>query len=235
MKEKTIGILGGMGPEATLLLFQKIIANTEARRDQDHAHVIIYNNPKIPERLPAIHGTGMSPVPMMLQGLKALKAAGANFVVIPCVTAHFFLPELIKSQTLPILSIITETVFYIKENYPQIKSVGLMGALGTIHTGLFQKELEKNNINYLISNKIDCINIQKSIFAIKDLGSLAARKKMKKELVTIGQKLLHKGAQGIILGCTELPIILSAKDFSIPVFDVLDILAQAALKEAGLR
>ena len=87
MNEKTIGILGGMGPEATLDCFAKIIKNTPAKKDQEHLRVIIDSNPKIPDRPAAIIGKGESPVPALIHGCRCLQLAGADFIIIPCVTA----------------------------------------------------------------------------------------------------------------------------------------------------
>jgi len=231
---QTIGVLGGMGPEATLLFFKKILANTNASRDQDHARLVIFNDPQIPERLPAIEDQGESPLPMMIKGLLSLKSAGANFAVIPCVTAHYFLPQLKEKSILPVISIIEATISYIKENYALINYVGLMAALGTIRTGLFQRELAKKKISTLISEESDLQKVQNNIFAIKNTA-FGNRKRIKRELIKIGQKLIKKGAQGIIIGCTELPIILTPDCFDVPTFDVLDILARAALQKAGIK
>lgn len=234
MQTKTIGILGGMGPEATLLFFKKLIANTMANKDQHHARLVIYNDPQIPERLPAIEGKGENPLPMMIKGIYSLKRAGADFAVIPCVTAHYFLPQLQKRKILPIISIIEATISYIKENYGFINCVGLMAALGTVKTEIFQKELAKEKISTLISDESDLRKIQNNIFAIKNTA-LVNREKTRKELIKIGQKLIKKGAQGIIIGCTELPIVLAHDCFDVPAFDVLDILARAALKKARIK
>jgi aspartate racemase len=223
-----------MGPEATLLFFKKILTNTNAAKDQDHARLVIFNDPQIPERLPAIEGQGESPLPMMIKGLLSLKSAGANFAVIPCVTAHYFLPQLKEKRILPIISIIEATISYIKENYAFINCVGLMAALGTIKTGLFQRELAKKKISTLISEESDLQKVQNNIFVIKNTAS-GNRKRIKRELIKIGQKLIKKGAQGIIIGCTELPIVLTPDCFDVPTFDVLDILARAALQKAGIK
>ncbi|MBU1208003.1 MAG: aspartate/glutamate racemase family protein [Proteobacteria bacterium] len=101
MREKTIGILGGMGPEATLLMFAKILENTPAAKDQEHLRMIIYNNPKIPERLPAILGVGENPVPVMVESGLSLIKAGADFIVIPCISAHFFYKTSVSSLIFP--------------------------------------------------------------------------------------------------------------------------------------
>lgn len=93
MSEKVIGILGGMGPEATLDCFAKIIQNTPAKKDQEHLRIIIDSNPKVPDRTAAIIGNGESPVPLLVEGCRSLQRAKADFIIIPCVSAHFFLAE----------------------------------------------------------------------------------------------------------------------------------------------
>ena len=103
--EKVIGILGGMGPEATLDCFGKIIKNTPAKTDREHIRVVIDSNPGIPDRIAAILGDGESPVPALVAGCRGLEKAGADFIIIPCVTVHFFLSEIQAQAHLPILSI----------------------------------------------------------------------------------------------------------------------------------
>ena len=235
MKEKVIGILGGMGPEATLLLFQRILENTKATRDQDHARIIIDNNPKIPERLPAMLGTGENPVPMMIQSGLALEKAGADFIIIPCVSAHFFLPDLRRKLILSILSMLEETVAAIEACRPKISKVGLLGALGPIRTGLFHGILQKGGIETLVSEEDDLQRVQTAIFRVKDTKAGHDRTTLKKEMKEIGDRLIQKGAQAIVVGCTELSILIHPDDFLVPVFDSLTILARAAVRRAGLQ
>ena len=125
MREKVIGILGGMGPEATLNLFEKIIQYTSTSKDQDHLRVIIDNNPKIPDRTQAIFGLGENPVPMMVQSGLALSKAGADFLIIPCVSAHHYLEELRRQIGLPIMSILDETANFLVIKFPEIKKIGI--------------------------------------------------------------------------------------------------------------
>ena len=150
MKEKVIGILGGMGPEATLDCYSRIISNTPAKTDQEHLRVIIDSNPKVPDRTAAIVAGGESPVPILVAGCRSLQQAGADFIIIPCVSAHFFLDEIQQQIDLPILSIfdvVTETII---SDHPQIKTVGLMGTTGTINGGLFQKRLAVEGIKSIL-------------------------------------------------------------------------------------
>ena len=94
VRDRVIGVLGGMGPEATVAFYARIVACTSAARDQDHLRVIIDSNPEIPDRTAAVQGDGPSPVPMMAQSIAGLEKAGVDFVVMPCVSAHIFIEEL---------------------------------------------------------------------------------------------------------------------------------------------
>ncbi len=233
--EKIIGILGGLGPEATVFIFQKILQHTPAAKDQEHLRILIDNNPKIPERLPAILGSGPDPVPMMVSSGQALKKAGAEFIIIPCVTAHYFLPELRRKITLPILSMLDETATVIKASQPAIiKTIGLLAAEGTMKVGLFQHRLSLEGIQTIIPDGKDRENVQKYIFEIKDTRSRHDRKEISQKFVAIGERMMTRGAQGILIGCTEISIVVNPDSFEVRGFDALTILARAAIREAGI-
>ena len=232
MEEKVIGILGGMGPEATLDLFQKIIEFTDASKDQDHLRVIIDSNPKIPDRTEAILGRGEDPVPMMVRSVHALERAGASFVVIPCVSAHFFLEELRSQVDTPILSIFDETASYIIRNFPDLKTVGVLASTGTVRGGRFQKRLSESGLGIVVPTPNDQQKIISIIYRIKRLNASQVCEEGKRVLIDVSHHLIQRGAQGIIAGCTELPLVLKSEDLSVPVFDVESILARAAVTAA---
>jgi aspartate racemase len=229
--EKTIGILGGMGPEATLDLFGKIIAATPAARDQDHLRVVIDSNPKVPDRTAAIVAGGESPVPAMTAGLRALQAAGADFAVIPCVSAHAFIDEL-QAAGLPILSMFAATVDYIREHHPAIRTVGLLATTGTLRAGRFAAELRRAGIQVLEPEAADQERIMAAIYAIK--GASRPRAEIATDVRTVAEGLAARGAAGVITGCTELPLVLRPGELALPVFDTLSILARAAVAKAGV-
>jgi aspartate racemase len=229
--EKTIGILGGMGPEATLDLFGKIIAATPAARDQDHLRVVIDSNPKVPDRTAAIVAGGESPVPAMTAGLRALQAAGADFAVIPCVSAHAFIDEL-QAAGLPILSMFAATVDYIREHHPAIRTVGLLATTGTLRAGRFAAELRRAGIQVLEPEAPDQERVMAAIYAIK--GASRPRAEIAADVRTVAERLAARGAAGVITGCTELPLVLRPGELALPVFDTLSILARAAVAKAGV-
>jgi len=232
MEEKVVGILGGMGPEATLDLFQKIIEFTDASKDQHHLRVIIDNNPKIPDRTEAIVGRGENPVPMMVRSCLVLEKAGVSFIVIPCVSAHFFLEELRSHLSLPILSIFDETADYLTRNFPDLNTVGLLASTGTVRGGRFQKRLLQSGVTIVVPEPDDQQKVVSIIYEIKRLNAGQVYEEGKKALVDVSNHLIYRGAQGIIAGCTELPLVLKSEDLPVPLFDVVSILARAAVGAA---
>ncbi len=232
MEEKIIGILGGMGPEATLNFFEKIIRNTQATRDQDHLRVIIDNNPKIPDRTEAILGRGESTVPVIIKSGLSLTKAGADFMVIPCISAHFFIDELRRGLRLPILSAFDAILELIKREFPSIKMVGLLATQGTIQSGRFEQKITEKGIETLVPNSDDQERVSSAIYTIKGSAIKREREKSKNALIDVANHLIEKGSQGIIAGCTEIPLVLNSRDLTVPVFDPLLILARAAIREA---
>lgn len=233
MTEKTIGILGGMGPEATLDLFGKIIANTPAARDQDHLRVVIDSNPKVPDRTAAILAGGESPVPAMKAGIAALKRARADFVVIPCVSAHFFLDELQREAGLPILSMFDVTVEHIRQHHAHIRTIGMLATTGTINGGRFRAKLEQSGVAVLTPEEPDQERVMAAIYAIKGAADVREREAIGAELRAVAGRLIRRGAQGVVAGCTEIPLVLRPGDLDVPVFDTLLLLARAAIAAAG--
>ena len=235
MKEKTIGILGGMGPEATLDCFAKIIKNTPAQRDQEHLRVVIDSNPKVPDRNAAIAGKGESPVPILVAGSLSLERAGADFIIIPCIMAHFFLDEVQEQINVPILSIYDTVCEIIANEYSGIKTVGLMGTIGTISGGLFQKRLAADGIKTIVPDENHQSKLMAAIYDIKNSQPPRSKEEITSDLIATAESLISKGARGIIAGCTEIPLVLNQEHLSVPYFDALTILARAAILKAGLH
>ena len=234
MKEKTIGILGGMGPEATLNCFSRIISSTPAKNDQEHLRVIIDSNPKVPDRTAAIIAEGESPVPVLVAGCRALQQAGADFIIIPCVSAHFFLDEIQQQIELPILSIFDVVAETLISAHPDIKTVGLMSTTGTISGGLFQKRLAADNIKTIVPAETQQAKVMAAIYDIKNSQPARSRAQITSDLIATAENLITTGARGIVAGCTEIPLALNQKHLSVPYFDALTILARAAILRAGL-
>jgi aspartate racemase len=236
MTDKTIGILGGMGPEATLDCFGKIIKNTAAKVDREHIRVVIDSNPGIPDRIAAILGDGESPVPVLAAGCRVLEKAGADFIIIPCVTVHFFLSEIQAQSQLPILSIIDEVAETVRREIPETRTIGLLGTIATVESGLFQKRLAEEKINTLLPDRAQQSKIVAAIKDIKDTRPSRTRSEITTDLIEAARSLIDKkpeSARAIIAGCTEIPLALGPEHLPVPYFDALTILARAAIRRAG--
>jgi len=229
MSEKIIGILGGMGPEATLDLFYKIIKLSPAEKDQDHFRIIIDNNPKIPNRTDAILGTGKDPLPKLIITAQNLEKAGADFIIMPCNTAHYFISGIQQNINIPILNMIKESANYVKNTFPSLKKAALFASKGTYKTKLYNFFFNAKNIKILIPSPLEQDKIMDLIYMVKS-GILSAE--MKSQIMKISEEQIKKGAQAIIAGCTEIPLILKDKDIKVPIIDPTNILAKRAVKEA---
>lgn len=233
MEERVIGVLGGMGPEATLGFYQRLMSITPAHRDQDHVRVIIDSNPKIPDRTAALLGEGESPAPMMIRSIEALERAGADFAVIPCVSAHAFLEEVRRSVRIPILSMFDAVADQISLDLPRPWRLGLMATTGTATSGHFERRLAASGHDVRLPNPEDQSVLMDAIYSIKRSTSLADRQRSSADVRKVAGRLIAEGATGIVLGCTELPLVLPRGDLDVPVFDSLLLLARAALLSAG--
>jgi len=233
MPEKIIGILGGMGPEATIDLYTKIVKETKVKKDQDHLRILIDNNPKIPDRTLAIQKKGPSPLPQLIRSAKILENAGADFIVIPCVTAHYYYESLKKKIKIPTLNLVEITVQYIKSRLKRISKVGLLATTGTIQTGLFQKASALTGMELILPDPgTQKMWVMEAIYGRGGIKAVGPSENSKRLILKTSQKLIHQGAQVIIAGCTEIPLVLKEGDLSVPVIDPISILAKAAIEKA---
>jgi len=235
VNQQVIGILGGMGPAATQHCLQAIVAGTYARTDQDHLHVIVDSNPKTPDRTSAILGTGPSPVPAMIQSVRRLAGAGADFLIIPCVSAHAFLDEVSAQTDVPILSMLDAVADAVVEARPYVHTVGLLATTGTIARGMFQRRLAREQLTTCVPAPHSQAQVMSAIYDIKAQPTRDVRGAATRRFVAAADELVAHGAQAIIAGCTEIPLALNQGDLGTPLFDAVEILARAAIRRAGGR
>lgn len=230
MGEKIIGILGGMGPEATADLFMRIIRATPVKRDQDHFRVIIDSNSKIADRTPAILGTGPSPLPMLIETGKNLERAGADFLLLPCNTAHYFHAGIQVELGIPIIHMIRLSAEHIKENYPDVKRVGLQASDGTIASKLYHEIYGEYGIEVIIPGDESQVDVMDAIYRDIKTGDLENGGKL---LHRVAVELIDAGSDAVICGCTEVSLVLHDGDMPVPVVDPLHVLAEEAVKLAS--
>jgi aspartate racemase len=226
MPDRVIGIMGGMGPEATVDFFREIIRLTPAKKDQDHIPVVIYSNPKTPERTQAILHGGEDPTPYLIESALILEKAGAGILAVPCNTAHYFLPRVRPKVGIPILDMIEETFLSTRAQIGNVRAVGLLATSGTIQSGVYRDVFARHGVEVLVPQAVDQERLQQAIHMVKADSYDRARQDTFEK---IGTTLIEAGARAVILGCTEIPLAFNAERVSCPVVNSTRVLAQAAV------
>ena len=228
MKKKSIGILGGMGPLATADLFEKIILHTAASCDQDHLRVFIDNNPGIPDRTEAILSGGADPVPKLTASARGLERQGAEMLLVPCNTAYCFYDAVQAAVSVPVLHMIRLTARALEGR--TIRTAGLLATDGTIRAGIYQQCFAGTGIRLLTPPPEG----QKAIMDMIYQGVKAGRRDYDaSDAQAAMEELLCRGAETLILGCTELPPAVSLYRMDFPVVDPTLELALEAIRQAG--
>ena len=224
---RTIGVLGGMGPYATLDFLRLILDLTGADKDWDHIRVIVDNNPKIPSRTRAYLFGETDPVPKMSNGIRNLIKAGADFVVVPCNSAHYFLGRVFDDIKVPFVDMVESTA---KEVLGRgWTKVGLLAGEVTVGAGLYEKILNPKGVEVIQVNGDEQILVRSVIEDVKKCEITAQTKQVMGKLFG---SLTSRGAQSILLGCTELQAVVNGLNPGVPIVDSLEILARESIKEA---
>ena len=216
---KTAGVLGGMGPDTTVDFMAKVIAATRAERDQDHARLLVDQNPGVPNRQAALLDGGEDPGPAMADMARRLERAGADFLVMPCNTAHAFAPAIRAAVTIPLVSIIDVTV----EACRAYDAVGVLATAGCLRANLYQEACAAAGMRPVLTDEAGVAEISRLAIAIKlgDRGAeVAARTKR------VADALVGAGAQAIVAACTEIPLVLTPGMLSVPLVSSTDVLAE---------
>lgn len=224
-----VGILGGMGPEATVDLMRRVIAATPARDDADHVHMLVDNNPGVPSRIAAlIDGTGPSPLPELVRMAKGLAAGGATVLAMPCNTAHYYAEGIAEAVPLPLLDMVALTVERIAATVPVGTRVGLLASTAVFKIGLYEKAFKRRGLSIIAPERQNAI--MEIIRAIKTGDSGIVQREA---LAAISDQLVQDGAGAILVACTELSIMANAIATTVPLIDALDVLASKIV--AGIK
>lgn len=226
---KVVGIIGGMGPAATSLLFQKLIEYTDANVDSEHMHIVIDNNTTIPDRTAAIIKGENTPAECICESGKKLEEYGAELILIPCNTSHYFYQYIQAELNVPVVNMIAETA---KECVAKgYQTVGVLATTGTCSTKIYDRELEKYGISAIYPDAEGQENVMKVIYEQVKAGKPGDASVVKETLT----KMHGQGVQAFILGCTELPMVLKDGYLGYRFIDSLDVLARRAVEIAGYR
>ena len=224
--EKVVGIIGGMGPEATVDLMQRILRLTPAQDDCDHIRCIVDNNPKIPSRIKAIiEGTGENPGPCMAEMAIGLEKWGADFLVIPCNTAHYYYEYVRDAVAVPVINLIDLVCEYIKKQYPDRNSIGMLASPSVAMTGLYTQRLPKLGYTDIWPDPKEQENLLNVIREIKK-GNLGTR--VREQYHNVCRNLMDKGAEVLIVACTELGVLDA--EFPVDLVDAAEVLAAEVVR-----
>ena len=224
---KIAGVLGGMGPEATVDFMAKVIAMTDARRDQDHVRMLVDHNPHVPNRQDAILGDGEDPGPALADMAARLQASGADFLVMPCNTAYVFEDAILAAVTVPLVSIITESVVAAAEGGAD--AIGLLATDGCVRAGVYQKGVESAGLQAVLPTDAE---LAAAMSLIKEIKAGNYGQQTTDKMAKLAEALVERGADAIIAGCTEIPLVLEQSDVSVILVSSTDALALKTVRLA---
>jgi aspartate racemase len=225
---KRLGILGGMGPAASAEFITRLIQQTPASCDQEHIPFVLWNEPRTPDRSTSIRDGDDKPLPYLLQGMQVLKAVGCTEVVIPCNTAHYWYDELVKFKV-PIVHIVDSVADELRD-INVVGTIGVIATQGTIQSELYQNRLTDWNCIVPTQEEITTL-VQPSIELIK-AGDLVKSHNM---IMTVVDSLISRGANSVVLGCTELPLaVRETEQNNIPLINSIDSLVKRAIFYSNL-
>jgi len=222
MTNKIAGVIGGMGPDATVDFMARVIQATPGSIDQDHVRLLVDQNPKVPNRQAAQAGRGENPGPSMAAMAKGLEQAGADFLVMPCNTAHAFAEPVRSAVSIPLVSIIDVTV----DACRQYEDIGILTTPGCLDAGLYQDALSRARIAAVLPTDDEVAELMSLVAAIKggDRSEPIAR-----GMQPLAAALVDRGAQAIIAGCTEIPLVLTPEILDVPLVSSTDVLAEVTV------
>jgi len=212
-----------MGPEATVYFLRLLVELTPARRDQEHVPVVVVSDPRVPDRSEHILRGGPDPVPAMVRGLRLLEAAGVDLVVIPCVTAHAFLDRLREAVSVPIMDIVEEAALAVEAM--GASRVGVLATDGALASGVIESRMERVGVELVLPERQG--RVMEAIYRIK----AGEKEEPGRVLLEEARSMLERGAEVILAGCTEVPLVLSRSD--VPLVDPMEEAARAVLREFG--
>ncbi|TEA79779.1 aspartate/glutamate racemase family protein [Allopusillimonas ginsengisoli] len=224
-----LGVLGGMGPMAGASFMARLVALSNADCDQQHLPAILWSDPRIPGRSKGYAKLGPDPLPWMMHGVNRLVSMGAGAIAIPCNTAHLWYEQISAAVQVPVLHIVQAVIDDLRRQGIHQGCVGLMGTSATLRLGLYQRALEKNGYRWMMPTETEIADYCSASITLVGANRIAEALKPAAECVSI---LKSRGADVVVLGCTELPLALPhpiRPGLGIPIVDSIDALALAAM------
>lgn len=223
MMRRVVGVLGGMGPEATILLQQRVLAQVDASDDADHLPLLIDMNPQVPSRIAhLIEGHGEDPGPVLARMARRLQEAGASALAMPCNTAHHYAPSITGAVNVPFLDMVALSVATARDSLPEYAKVGLLASPAVKLAGVFDAPLRAAGLTALWPEDTD--RMLTAIRMIKANGPTADARGI---LADAASELTQNGAELVFIACSEFSLMTQDLVAEVPVIDTVDVLARA--------
>lgn len=226
---KTIGVLGGMGPAATASFMQRIIDLTLAEDDAQHVPLLVDMNPQIPSRISAIMDGTKNPGPTLARMAKDLESAGAQALVMPCNTAHFYAETIEQAVDFPFLNMLTLSAAKLRQEMGSCK-VGMLASPLTDDIGIFRNAFAPFDLEVIFPKDANHV-----LSIIRKIKSNGLSNEMDWQLSELGKELQDNGVDCLLIGCSEFSLLQDRLRANLPVFDTVDILAAAVIKFSGAK
>ncbi|WGS51333.1 amino acid racemase [Paraburkholderia sp. D15] len=236
-----VGVVGGVGPAATVDFIEKVVRNTPAARDQDHIKLLVEQNPQIPDRTESLIGDGADPTLSLYATCKKLEHGDADIIAIPCNTAHAFVDRIQPYLRIPIVNMLTVTVRHLRETFPAMRCVGVLATSGTVESGVYAKALASQGLEQVVPSPPLQARVMEAIYGKEGVKAGFTTGQCQSDIAAAMEELIARGVDVVILGCTELPLLLpqptyaGANGASVRLVDPTDVLARRCVAYATAR
>lgn len=227
-RSRMVGILGGMGPAATVDFYTKLIRATPARRDQEHLRTVIWADPTVPDRFEALVKGKGDPTPWLIEGVRHLIECGADILVVPCNTIHAYMPSIVEDQDIEFISII-DTAIEAANQSAQGGRVGLLATDGALASELYQSALQTAGLELILPSLTSQQTLMRTIYSIKAGGG---GQEERTQIIALLGQLRAAGASTVIAGCTDISVLLADLNVDLDVIDPAHVLALKTVERA---
>ena len=229
-RDEPVGVIGGLGPAATVHFLHRVVQLTDAHRDQDHVDLLVWQHGSIPDRTAFLLGHGESPEPVLVADAVALERAGARFVAIPCNTAVVWVEAMRAAVSVEVLDTVAETVAAAQVAVPGLSRLGVLATDGTLLAGTYAAAAAAAGVEVVTPEP----DVQREVMSIVYDGVKAGRPVPRSRFDAVVDHLRRRGAEAVALGCTELSVLHGALGITDPtVVDSIDALARRVIIRAG--
>lgn len=229
---KKLGVIGGMGPEATSFYYARVIARTCASSDQEHIDMVILSHATMPDRTKAIlTGEKEAFIQAVTKDARDLETLGVASIAIPCNTSHYFLDEIQAATSVPIINMIEESVRYVLRDHPEVKKIGIMGTDGTIQAGTYHRACEK----YQVEACAPIPEVQKDVMSLIYDDIKSGKPGDKKKFERAYEDLMRQGCDAVILACTEISVFKESYPVPENCIDAMDVLVSESILRSGAK